>query len=809
MGNKAAYISKKQSWLRFSVSLFLGIGIAALLCSLWRGPELGYLYDFLLRRRPELPIAREILIIDTIPSGSGLFVPDPKDNILEPSAVASLLLTITEFNASAIILQAPVLGLSAGGANREEEIRYHFDREFTILNRNIRNFFDAIRTGSIAPAESNRYVGELLELSERGKERLVSTLVSRDEEGIERLEKASMIFGNVRRPGDLLVQVIRTGEADRPLALADQMDYSRAVPDKDGVLRRIAPMRFYIDGNAQEHIIWSALKGRFSSYETINTESGVFLSLLERDNTTLRLPLDLSGALLFEVPARDDDFRRINLEEFLRYNESNQSLRRLLGEASSLGFFAHLEGEDNPVFLYDYALALEEDLLAVAVPYGNSVMEERKTFWKYAKIDYYASLDRIFFDAAEIYRIVNNEENFAPVFTLLEDKYNEVMELRELLGNNLPGSFCILGPGSVNNANNERILDIPPVKPLFPYIAEYISGIQSLFPTRPERSFSDTEVSALLANSILSGRSVTPGAELWLFVAAVFAAICCAVLLRSMKVISSLLLGIGITLVMGLGFSLFFIFTGRWFDPLVPAAAAGMVTVVSFLWALILKQNFNRRFRICYGPFINLQGLRRLIREGKPRPTEIITQSVAIVAVKNPELILQEDRDKSQSAARAILAFREKASMSFKKAGAMVAGNGGDLVLACFGSPPERVILGKNEATLSAFAARGAPAIRAVGFIAELLKSEESRLWSFGIDTGLCAFTWSEMSGYSVFGRPVIRSRILSGLTERYHARILVSGSVNEVLPDLPAKRLGVLKERDGTRGESFYELLL
>jgi class 3 adenylate cyclase len=174
--------------------------------------------------------------------------------------------------------------------------------------------------------------------------------------------------------------------------------------------------------------------------------------------------------------------------------------------------------------------------------------------------------------------------------------------------------------------------------------------------------------------------------------------------------------------------------------------------------------------------------------------------------------MVQEDRANPRSGAEASLAFRETVAHSFREAGGAVVGSEGDMVLACFGSPLERAALG-GTALSSPYndhiRAREAPAVRAAGFVSELLRRSGSDLWYYGLDTGECTFTWSPLSGYSVFGRPAVRARILSGLASRYRAQVLVTAPVNEVLPDLPAKRLDVLKERDGTGGEAFYELFL
>ena len=768
MKYRPPYISTKQSLLRFIISFIIGTAAAILLLILSRGPELGFLYDFLLTRRPEFPIAQEILIINTLPQGA-----DQTENVLEPSAAASLILAITEFEASSLIVQVPVLGMTAGSSSREEDIRYHFNREFGLINRNITNFFDAIRTGSIRPAESFMFIRELTELNERGKERLINTLVIRDEEGLKRFETAAMIFGNVRQPRDLMVQVISTGETGRPGALAESGGYSRPLPDRDGVIRRIAPVRIMVD-SVQEHIIYSALKPHSDNFYHY---------------------LDLNGALLFEIP-RNNDFRRINMDLILKYDEENQNLRRLLSEAQSTGLLSHVQGEENPLFLYDYALALLDDLFE----YPDT---DKKMLWLRARNEYFSSLENFF-----LYDITGNIRQGD-----LYEKYLELLDLRISLSQALQNSFCILGPGF--RAESTAFFNIIPASMLFPRLEQLLLSISNTFSIRnmvfknlvSNQNLSDVEVSALLANSILTGHSIRPGEELLLLCGALFAAFLCAFLLRFKKPFSCLLLGFIISLIFCFGFSLWFIYTAVWLDPFIPFASAGIVTLISFVWVNVLRFSFKRKFRFSYGPFINSQGLKVLIRKGKPKPKDIIVKNAAIISIKNPELTLQEDMDKCNSAAAAVLSFQDSAALIFKNAGGIIAGNGGDLVLACFGSPLEHIVSKKDEIVLSDHSLKGAPVNRAAGFLADFIKSNDGRLWTFGLDFGLCAFSWSALSGYSVFGRPVVRSRFLANLNSRYHTQILVSDSVMEVLSDFPAKKLGSFRESEGVKSQPFYEL--
>jgi hypothetical protein len=69
-------------------------------------------------------------------------------------------------------------------------------------------------------------------------------------------------------------------------------------------------------------------------------------------------------------------------------------------------------------------------------------------------------------------------------------------------------------------------------------------------------------------------------------------------------------------------------------------------------------------------------------------------------------------------------------------------------------------------------------------------------------------FGWSEQGGYAAFGPPVIRARTLASLTGRYQARILISAGVIEKIDGVLSKRIDVLRDREGTVQEPFYQLI-
>jgi hypothetical protein len=268
--------------------------------------------------------------------------------------------------------------------------------------------------------------------------------------------------------------------------------------------------------------------------------------------------------------------------------------------------------------------------------------------------------------------------------------------------------------------------------------------------------------------------------------------------------------GTVLSLITGAGFSWSFIIWGRWLDPLIPLTASLAGTLVVFILSLLVVTHGARRFRGVYGPAVGKPCLRHLIRAGRPIPGDRLSAQAAIIAVRKTGLLTQEDRPPSPGnpldSAGAVEAFREEVAALFKKAGGVIVGCDGDLVLVSFGSPLERIGAGPGQDPYVRYS--HTPARRAAEFVAELAVQETAASWRFGLDAGDCVFNYLPVSGYTAYGRPVVRARLLSGLSPRYKVRALVSESVRSQLKDIPVRRVTVLKEQDAADGEAIYQLV-
>jgi hypothetical protein len=371
------------------------------------------------------------------------------------------------------------------------------------------------------------------------------------------------------------------------------------------------------------------------------------------------------------------------------------------------------------------------------------------------------------------------------IFQELWEQYSALLALRSRLEASLAGAFCILGAPAAEDPEGG------------------VSELGSL------------GTSALLANSFLTGRAVRPGTDRDSFLALILSAFVIISVLAGAGPWLALGVGLGLTCGVLGGFSYAFVRNAFWIDPLIPAAAALAGTLASFVFALIAKNRAAYRFRKAYGPHIIPSHLKRLIKAYHPLPSETIRVRAAIVAVRDGELKGIETRSNPEDSAAAALAFRKEVLNIFGQEGGVMVGIEGDLVMIALGSPLERTVI-RNMKTRVPYddgpkPSLRSPAAKAVSIVRDIAGHiPQAAAWRFALDTGDCAFSYSEASGYTAYGRPVVCARLFSSLAARYKAKVLVTERVIEQNPELAAHKLGDMVEGgagDGDR-EGFYEAM-
>jgi len=580
------------------------------------GPKLGHIYDFFLNRRQLPPISREILIINT-------------EEFAQSNDIFSVLMTLTEMEASNLILTARVSGSSSPFSGTESEIRQRFYDEYSLTGNNIRNLFQGIRTGSVQPSQAPAFVEKLVELSDQSRDRLLSALIDRDEDFI----RSVAVFGNY-------MEVETSAEFDR-----------------DGKIRRVRPVE--IESQA-EHPVFISLKGRYAITQIENTPQGQILAFRSNDGIEWFIPLDRNGNIL--TAGHGSLFRSVDLSLFREYEETDRIMRRLLKEADELGALSQTKPEQSPLFLDNYSLILREEMLKL-----QDI--DRRVSWIASRVNYLKSLDDFLNGPAEAAivrgyesviaderalkpegraKLVNLRDELINSFKAMRETQKELARLHDELKDALDSSYCILGP---------RL---------------------------------NAEYCALLANVMMTGSHIRPAYDYYALFWSTAAALIILLIIFRLRPAALLFTGLGCAVLAAAVFGWNFVLTAYWIDPLIVFGATTSGVFFIFVCKCSSISRRARLFRIAYGAAVSPYILNELIRAGKPRPCETLAAAAAVVAIKDFNLLSREDREKSQEAGKTQKAFYAAVKKIIFNSGGIITAYDGDTVIACFGSPLDK-----------------------------------------------------------------------------------------------------------------------
>jgi hypothetical protein len=385
-------------------------------------------------------------------------------------------------------------------------------------------------------------------------------------------------------------------------------------------------------------------------------------------------------------------------------------------------------------------------------------------------------------------QLVSMRNSLIKTFQECREMYNDFLDIRANLALQLGGAFCILGP---------------------------LENVQSSWGLGIAGNPSETEAAAHFANAFLTGKIITPVDDfqvifwifLWVFFLSFF--------IRNTNVIVTILLGILAAVLSFVFFSSLFVYWDLWIHPAIPAGALLFNSFISIMIIFIFKRRLAMELRRAYSPYVSSSALKKIIKKNGPEPWETIPSYSAIIAIRSRSVHTSESKDSPVLAALAVQKFRDDVSRCFKDAGAVIIGGDGDLVLAAFASPLEKSALWNASITHQYMnnpndAGRVNPADKAISVVIEILKRKtDSDAWSFGIDCGECAFTYSDASGYSAFGHAVVKARILSNLSHKYQEKVLIGENMKKRtgIP-IETRQLDTLVERELGTEELFFALI-
>ncbi|MCL2251415.1 MAG: hypothetical protein FWC12_05805 [Treponema sp.] len=736
-----AHIPIKHLILMLLGGLACAVGIVFLLNYIFQGPKLGLHYDFLLKYLKTPAPSREIVIIDT-------------DEFAEGSDIFTVFMTLTEMNASNLVMTGKVSPSSSPIMLTEADIKRRFAEEYSIVGDNIRGLFEGIRMGTVTPQYAPLYVQRVVELTELGRDRLLSALVDRDED----LIRSATVFGNY-----LEVQSDPLFERDGKIRRVKLLDVSFE-PEKN-------PNDF---SQGFVHPVYLNLRNRYLTVQTEYTEHGWILWLLKQDRTEFDITLDKEGNV---ITPWNCQFRRIDISLFRDYEEAGFILRDALQAADEFGAFSEILPELSPFYLGDHTYVLKEDLLKTPV-------SESRIAWRNARQNYISSLNDYFLNPSLLNQIKEYEELIADTDPLNEEIINNLIKNRdEIISYFSPMHEAYTKFSALHSKLEEELM--------FSYC---IMGPKD-----------NALYSALIANVMMTGNHIKLPFNrhiIFWFIICSFAVLLAVFLLRPILLF---IIGFSLSLFCSIAFSIIFIYFSIWFDPVIILSSSLTGVLLIFYCKCAVLRHRERTFRSAYGAVVSKNILKNLIAYGRPRLSEVNIIFAVIIAIKDTALLSTEANEKPQDAGNARNSFIASVKKVIFNAGAVIVGFEGDTILASFGSPLE-FNPSKKTYKWSSLARSYNPIDKACALVRGILEIENNT-WRFGIDAGDCTFYWMPETGYSVNGLTAVRARILVSKTTRLKVRALITDIVRKKL-DLEDEAsqqtaLGFFSDKTDT----FYEL--
>jgi hypothetical protein len=614
-------ISLKLTISFLVTGIVTALGISFLLIYIFGDSYLGRVYDLFLKYRKTQDASAEILIIKS-------------DDYVESQDVFNVLMALSEFGASGLILEARLADFAQVIGGTEDEIREHFNDEFDLTMRNIRVLFEGIKLGFVKPEDASSYVDNLVELTEQGKTRLLSSLITRD----EKLMQSISAFGN--------------------------FEETKIKPVIDnGVIRRVNPF-IETEKDLYEHPVYRILKTRYYQTQIEISDHERCLILSGFDGNEKIISLDKKGNILTSKP--DLKFRTIDIDLFRKYEDSLRSMRRLLKEADDIGAFAQTRPDLSPLILGAYADSLRETFL-----------QEGGGQWIMARNKYLKSLGDFLYGPAEMLLVSGYEEVIADEKTLRDEGINKLKMLRDEMIRSFIGM-------------REKYIELSGV---YSVLQDELSSAFCIM--GPAAGY--TGYSALLANTLITGSHNRVADNRYVLLASIIYAAVILLIIFTMHPFLQLTLGLGLSALSTALCGLVLIFWAYWINPLVIFGGAVSGTLVVFFLRLAAFQNAVRRLRFAYSASIPKNILREIIRSGGA-VSQIIIANSAVVAIKNNELKNCEYQNKAAEFIKQKKTYYEAARKNIFNSGGIIAGFENDIILACFGSPFNRSKNPVNEA---------------------------------------------------------------------------------------------------------------
>jgi len=568
------------------------------------------IYDQFLHVKPAVPEHEAMLLLNI----DDLAIAKVGTFPWSRSTLADGLIRMREFDAAYAVFDIEFTENSPLGVNSvmlTEEIPENFDEEFAYIRENIVALFEALRTGNISLEDAEVFVQDLTGLTEATKVRLLDEVreIVRDHDIY--LGKATRFFGDTFHTVNMLPDVdedvseelkswVRTNlslenieieappatqeEDIRPTILpivrhADGVGFPNIIIDDDGVRRRV-DLITEVDGAYYPQLAFSPLLDWLGNPDITVRENTILLEEARLPDGTLeniRIPLDEDGHMLLNWPKKDFDnsFRSLSYYYLVLHDRQEEDLVHNLNIMDEAGFLSGYRGNSGGLLdAYRYAESLEQELLDGGdLALVDEYKEVRSFFFDEvgsflsgpaeeeleSQIDAALASGELPEEYVEQYEQIRTDVE--TVFSASRDIYTNLIKTREILAEELPGSFCVIGWTGTGTTDR---------------------GVNPF-----DETYDNVGTHATAANTILSRRFLDFLPWWYGAIAGLVFAFATYFIIRNRKPGISIILGVGMVILIGAAGILTFYFTRLYVPILTPFLATAftliVLTVVQFL----------------------------------------------------------------------------------------------------------------------------------------------------------------------------------------------------------------------------------
>lgn len=451
-------------------------------------------YDAWLHVKPEVEQREEILFLDVDDLAIARVGVWPWSRDI----MARGLLTLGEFGAGPVVFDIEYVDaspLAVDGQVLENQIPGAFQREFNELTGSIEGLLNAIANGQIPPADAPEFFRDLTLLADESQSQLLGRVedIVRNNDRI--LGNAAAATGNAW----FTVNLVPEADAEVPesrIALARERvaltgvrgeservlraeglrptiepvleggagaGFPNVVIDEDGTRRRIELLRLHEEAWYGQLVFAPLLSWLGDPAVSVSSSAITLEGALppgEAEPRDITIPLAADGTLLLNWPRGNylDSFRHISYYELVYHRELFEDLAFNLEVMESSGYLQYHNGDRELPRAVDYIRGLEEEALASG---NGSALTEVAEVRRYLLEETGAFLsgpaeELIREDVAAALQDESMSEEMRSMFQTLEDEvprvfestrgiYDNLMETRRILEEQVPGSFIIIG----------------------------------------------------------------------------------------------------------------------------------------------------------------------------------------------------------------------------------------------------------------------------------------------------------------------------------------------------------------------------